>query len=152
MKKKIYRLVAIILLINISACAGYKPIFSASNIEFKIAEYSIAGDKKIGKQIYSQLYSISKSTKEGLGVKNIYLLINSSKGKKVTAKNTAGEILGYKININTNILVKDISTGDTILDKSFSFSSTYVVQDQFSETVNLENRTEENLINKTYQN
>ena len=43
--------ISLILLINIEACAGYKPIFSSSNLEFEIADYSISGDKKIGNKI-----------------------------------------------------------------------------------------------------
>jgi hypothetical protein len=43
-------------------------------------------------------------------------------------------------------------TENEILNDTFSFSSTYKVQDQFSETIKLENQTIENLIEKTYQN
>ena len=64
MKKVFYRLISIILLINVCACAGYKPIFSSSNLKFKISDYSISGDKKLGNQIYSKLYNLSKSSKK----------------------------------------------------------------------------------------
>ena len=63
MKKISYLLISLFLLVNIVACAGYKPIFSSSNLEFKIADYSIIGDKKLGNQIYSKLYNLSKSNK-----------------------------------------------------------------------------------------
>ena len=59
MKKIIYLLIPLILLIYINACSGYKPIFGSSNIsniQFKIADYSIKGNKKLGNQIYSKLY------------------------------------------------------------------------------------------------
>ena len=45
MKKIFYLLISLILLINISACTGYEPIFSSTNLKFKIADYSISGDK-----------------------------------------------------------------------------------------------------------
>ena len=38
-----------------------------------------------------------------------------------------------------------------ILNESFVFSSSYKVQNQHSETIKLENRSIENLINETYQ-
>jgi hypothetical protein len=151
MKKISYLLISFILLINASACTGYKPIFTSSNLEFKITDYSILGDKKLGNQIYSKLYYLSRSTKNTLETKNIYVLINASQNKNATAKNYSGKILGYKINLSTIITIKDSMTENEILNDTFSFSSTYKVQDQFSETIKLENQTIKNLIEKTYQ-
>ena len=152
MKKIPYLFISFIILINIGACAGYKPIFSSANLEFKIANYSISGDKKLGNQIYSKLYNLSQSTKKTSETKNIYLLINVSKDKNATAKDSAGKILGYKINLSTTITIKDVMTGNEILNKNFSLSSIYKAQDQYSETIKLENQTTQNLINNTYQN
>ena len=151
MKKIFCLLILLVLLVYISACTGYKPIFSTSNLEFKIANHSIIGDKKLGNQIYSKLYNLSQLTKNTSEVKNIYILINVSKNKNATAKNSAGTVLTYKINLSTAITVKDFITDNQILSESFVLSSSYKVQDQHSETLKLENRSIENLINKTYQ-
>ena len=152
MKKISYLLISLILLLNISACTGYKPIFSSSNIiEFKITDYSITGDKKLGNQIYSKLYNLSQTTRNTSEVKNIHILINVLKEKNATAKNSAGKILAYKINLSTTVTVENFTTGNQILNESFASSSSYKVQDQYSETIKLENRVIENLINKTYQ-
>ena len=78
MKKIFYLLTTFVLLIYIESCTGYKPIFGSSNLEFKIADYSILGDKKLGNKIYSKLYGISKSTKDDQNVKHIDLLIKVS--------------------------------------------------------------------------
>ena len=43
-------------------------------------------------------------------------------------------------------------TGNEILNENFSLSSIYKAQDQYSETIKLENQTTQNLINNTYQN
>ena len=151
MKKISYLLISLIFLINISACAGYKPIFGSSNLEFKIVDYSISGDKRLGNQIYSRLYDFSKSTENVTGAKNIYILINSSQNKNVTAKNSAGKVLGYRVSLSTTITAKDLMTGNEILNETLSYSSTYKTQDEFFETKKLENQTIENLINTTYQ-
>ena len=151
MKKIPYLFVSFIILINIGACAGYEPIFGSSNLEFKIADYSISGDKKLGNQIYSKLYNLSQTTRNTSEVKNIYILINVLKEKNATAKNSAGKILAYKINLSTTVIVKNFTTGNQILNENFASSSSYKVQDQYSETIKLENRAIENLINKTYQ-
>ena len=151
MKKISYLLISLVLLINIGACTGYKPIFGSSNLKFKIADYSIIGNKKLGNQIYSKLYNLSQSSKNTSEIKKIYILINVSKDKNATAKNSAGKILAYKINLSTTVIVKNFNTGNQILNENFASSSSYKVQDQYSETIKLENRAIENLINKTYQ-
>ena len=151
MKKIPYLFILFIILINIGACTGYEPIFGSSNLEFKIADYSISGDKKLGNQIYSKLYNLSRSTKKTSETKNIYLLINVSKDKNATAKDSTGKILGYKINLSTTITIKDVMTGNEILHENFSVSSVFKAQDQYSETIKLENQITQNLINNTYQ-
>ena len=152
MKKISYLFISLILLINIGACTGYEPIFSSSNLEFKIVDYSITGNKKLGKQIYSKLYNLSQSAQNTSNVKNIFILINTLRDKNATAKDSTGKILSYKINLSTSVTVRDFLTNNQILNENFSYSASYKVQDQHSETIKLENRTMDNLVNKTYQN
>ena len=150
--KKIYSvLVSLIILTNIIACAGYKPIFGSSNLEFQIEDYSIKADKKLGNKIYSKLYRLSQSNKNNSNAKSIYIIIESSKDKHSTAKNSAGKILGYKISLSTNFIVKDFLTKKDILSQNFTSSSSFKVQDQHSETVRLENQILDTLLNKTYE-
>ena len=151
MKKISYFLISLIFLINSVACSGYKPIFITSNLKFKISEYSITGDKKLGNQIYSQLYNLSQLNKDTSDTKNIYVLINVVKNKNATTKDHTGKILDYKINLSVNIIVRDFVTDNQILNENFLSSASYKVQDQYSESIKLENRSIENLINKTYQ-
>jgi len=151
MKKIAYPIFSFILLIFINGCTGYEPIFGSKNLQFKIADFSIEGNKILGNKIYSKLYGISKSTKDDQNVRNIDLLIKVSKDKHATSKNSAGKILEYKITLNSEIKVKDFTTDDQILNQIFTFSLTYDVQNQQSDTVKLENRSIEAMIDKTYQ-
>ena len=151
MKKITYFIILFILLIYIGACAGYKPIYSSSNLQFEIATYAIEGNKKLGNQIYSKLYNLSKSNKNNPAAQSINISIKVLKDKNATAKNSAGKILEYKITLNTQIIIKDFLTNDKILNKNFTSFSSYKVQDQHYETVKLENKTIESLLNKTYQ-
>ena len=48
-------------------------------------------------------------------------------------------------------LLKDYLTEKVIFEKNFYSFSSYRVQDEYSETKKLENKTIENLINKIYQ-
>ena len=105
MKKISYLVVSLIILINMSACTGYKPIFGSSNLEFKITDYSLSGNKKLGNQIYSQLYNLSKASKKSPEVKNIYISIHTS--KNINAKNNAGiTALIYAAMYNQEDMVK----------------------------------------------
>ena len=151
MKKIIYLTISLILLIGINACAGYKPILSTSNLQFEISDYSIKGDKSLGKKIYTKLYNLSQFSKNNTAVKNINISIEVSKDKTAKVKNSAGKILEYKISLNTNIEIKDYFTNDQILSHNFNYSSSYKIQDQFSDSLRLENKTIENLLDKTYQ-
>ena len=151
MKKIIYLTISFILLIGINACTGYKPIFSTSNLQFKISDYSIKGDESLGKKIYTKLYNASQSNKNTTAVKNINISIEVSKDKTAKVKNSAGKILEYKISLNTNIEIKDYFTNDQISSHNFNYSSSYKTQDQFYDSLRLENKTIENLLDKTYQ-
>ena len=137
-------------IINLNSCAGYKPIFSSS-FQFKIADYSIKGDKTLGGKIYSKLHDISKNNKNNQDAKNIELFINVTKTKDSTSKDTSGKILEYKITLNVEVEIQDFITSDEILNQTFTSSTAYKVQSQYSDTIKLENKSIENLINKIYQ-
>ena len=151
MKKITHLITSFILIFCINACAGYEPIFSSTKLQFKIADYSIKADKKLGNQIYSHLYTLAQSNKNNADAQNFHITIEASKDKTATIKNSTGKILEYRVSLNTNIIIKDFFTNDEILNQYFTHSSSYKVQDQHFETRQLENKTIENLINKTYQ-
>ena len=151
MKKITYFILSFILFILISECAGYKPIFGSLNLKFDIANHSIEGDKALGKIIYFKLNEFSKSSKDNQDARSIDLLIDVSKIKDVTVKDNTGKILEYRITLNAKIKVKDFLTNNNILNQTFSYSITYKIQDQQSDTAKLENKSIENMIDKTYQ-
>ena len=151
MKKITHPIFLFILLIFINGCVGYEPIYGSKNLQFEIADYSIQGNKILGNKIYSKLYSLSKSKKDDQNLRRVDLVIKVSKDKNVTTKDSAGKILQYKITLNTDIKVTDFITKDKILNQIFVSSLTYKVQDKYSDTIDLENRSIEDLLNKTYQ-
>jgi hypothetical protein len=151
MKKIPFFALSVILFLYVSACAGYKPIFNTEKFNFKIEGHSIEGEKKLANLIYKKLYSISESNKNNLSSRSINLLIDTKKEKKSTVKNSAGKILEYNINLSTKVIINDFLTDALLLDKIFGYSISYKVQDIHSETIKLENKNIENLIDKTYQ-
>ncbi|MDC0247974.1 hypothetical protein OAK00_02350 [Pelagibacteraceae bacterium] len=151
MKKKKQFILPIILLILINACAGYEPIFSSTNLKFKISDYSIQGDKRLGNKIYSKLHSISKSNEKNSEIQSLNFLINAAKEKTAVSKDSSGKIIQYKITLKTEIEILDVNKNKKILDQTFTNSLTYKIQDQYSETINLENKLIQTLVDNTYQ-
>ena len=151
MKKITYLIISIIFLNFINACVGYKPIYT-TNLKFEIADYSIKSNAKLGKKIYYKLYDLSKYNKNKPDAKSITIIINTTKSKNATVKDSAGKVLEYRIVLTSNIIINDYLTDNTLLNKTFSYSSTYTVQDQHTETIKLENQSIENLVNTIYEN
>ena len=120
-------------------------------MQFKIDSYSIKGNKILGNKLYSKLHNISKSNKNNQNVVAVNLIIDIKKDKESTTKSSAGTVLEYKITLSTQVEVLDAYTDDIILKQNFVSSSTYKVQEQYSSTLNLENQSIENLIERTYQ-
>ena len=147
--KKIF--ILIIALFLTTECNGYKPIFGSSNFKFKISSYDIEGEKNLGNMLYSKLYASSVRDSAGSDISNLDLLINISKEKNPTAKDSSGKTLEYKITLKTKILINDFTTGKKLLNRDFISSLSYKVQDQYSDTIRIENQSIENLINKSYQ-
>ena len=105
----------------------------------------------MGNLIYRKLNNISLSNKNNLDLRSIALSIETTKERKPTVKNSVGNILEYEITLNTDIIINDFLTDKTILKQNFNYSIPYKVQDEHSDTLELENQNIENLINKTYQ-
>ena len=151
MKKNTFTILLIVLLIFINGCSGYKPIFSSTNLEFDIANYSLEDNKTLGEKIYSRLKRASKLNGNNENVRKIDILIKASQNKKATAKDASGKILQYKISLNIDVKIKDYLTEDEILNETYSSSFTYKIQSQYSDTLKLEERSINQLVDKTYQ-
>ena len=151
MKKITYLACSIILLIFLSSCKGYKPIFSSTNLQFTINDYLLEGNKKLANNIYSKLYNLSKSKKNNQNAKNLNFYISVLKDKDATSKDSAGKILEYKITLNIQIKVTDALSSAEIVNENFISSTSYKPQEQHSETIKLENKSMDNLINTIFQ-
>ena len=151
MKKNTFTILLIVLLIFINGCSGYKPIFSSTNLEFDIANYSLEDNKTLGEKIYSRLERASKLNGNNENVRKIDILIKASQNKKATAKDASGKILQYKISLNIDVKIKDYLTEDEILNETYSSSFTYKIQNQYSDTLKLEERSINQLVDRTYQ-
>ena len=151
MKKKYQLAFLIILIFVINSCSGYKPIFGSTNLNFKIEKYEIEGDKQLARKIFNKLNRISKSSKDNDNIRKINLILSVTKNKEAAVRNLTGKITDYRISVETRIQVKDNLTSDEILDEVFNSSVTYKTQNEYSDTISLENSSFDNLMDKTYQ-
>ena len=123
MKKIFYFACSITLLLIISGCVGYEPIFGSKNIKFKITNYSIEGNKILGNKIYAQLLNLSKLNENDPDTKGIDLYIQVIKNKIPTSKNTVGKIIEYQLTLNAEIIINDDLTDTKLLNQTFISSS-----------------------------
>ena len=151
MKKITYLIISFIFMMYINACTGYKPIYT-TNLQFKIADYSIKANKKLGNRIYSKLYYLTKSNENNSEAKSITVIIETTKDKSPAVKNSKGNVLEYRITLNSVIIIKDFLTNDKIVNQNFSYSTIYKVQKRNFETIKLENKTVQDLIDRIYEN
>ena len=156
MKKKISLIIPIILVFLINGCSGYKPIFSSNNLEFKIVNYNIEGEKNLGDKIFNRLEKISnRSNKTNDLIKNISINIKVEKNKLATARDSAGNIKEYRITLNTFVMVntvwEDEMNNIELLKNNFVFSQSYKIKDSYSDSIKSENKTTDDLLNQTFQ-
>ena len=144
MNKNIIIILLIFFFIN--SC-GYKPLNSSKNLDISISKIDSSGDKKINKIIENNLKGYLNLKEKS---KNINLNIFSKKRKITTSKNTKGDPLKLKMEIQVDI---EYFINDDLINKrkyieSFQYSNT---NNKF-DLNNYERTIEKNLVNKIIQN
>ena len=105
-------------------------------------------DTKTGNIILSNL---KRNLTANENNKKIKVVINSSQSKIATTKSSTGKATAYKIKVESNIEVIDYDMGNVILADTFSSSLNYKVQDQYSETINIEEKTLKNILLRIHE-
>ena len=124
-----------------SGC-GYSPIFSNKNSNFSIYEFSTSGNNKLNKIISSRLNNYKGSDSD----KKYSLTIETNLNKEISSKDSKGNPKSYRINLVSNILVKDLN--GIIKNKSFSKSVDYNNRSDKSDLKKYESETLKNLADK----
>ena len=131
----------LIILFFVSSC-GYSPIFSNKNSNFSIYELSASGNNKLNKIISSRLNNYKGTD----SAKKYSITIETNLNKEVSSKDSKGNPKSYRINMLSNILVKDLN--GVIKNKSFSKSVDYNNRSDKSDLKKYENETSKNLADK----
>ena len=152
MKKNI-KIIYLIFLLNLAySCVGYEPTFKSSTLNFKIEEYKIEGDKNTAEKIYSSLKRAGTYKSNNNDAILIDFFIKTSKTNIATIKDSAGKTKEYKIILKAKIKISDYLSNNILINETFETSSSYKVQDNYSDTVLLENKSIENLTDTMFIN
>jgi len=138
-KKNLIKL--LILLFFISGC-GYSPIFSKKNTSFSIYELSASGNSKLNKIINNRLNNYKGSD----GKRKFSLTLETHLNKEIALRDSKGNPKTYRINLLSNISIKDFD--GTVKNKSFSKSVDYNNKSNKSNLKKYENETSKNLAEK----
>ena len=138
MLKKIF---FIILSLNLLNNCDYKPVYSSQNkIDYKIVIASFSGDKDINNLIAT---NIKRNSKEESG-KIVEIVFNTEYTKNVLAKNSAGSITDYQIDVVTaKIIKKEKNSENFLVKENFNFQK---MTDKYEEK-NYERNIKKNLAN-----
>jgi len=131
----------LILLFFLSGC-GYTPIFSKKNSNFSIYELSASGNNKLNKIINSKL----NNYKDLDSPKKFSLIIETYLNKRISSKDSKGNPKSYRINLVSDISIKDLN--GIVKNKSFSKSIDYKNRSSKSDLKKYEDETSKNLAEK----
>ena len=136
----------IILFLFVSNC-GYQPLYvDTSNKKLIFQEINFQGDKKINRKIISAL-NISESPDDANFEE---LFLDSKKSTRVTSKNSKGEIISYKMTIETNLIIKN---KDGIKrSKFFNADFSYNTKENKFDLAEYETQIQNNLIKQLIEN
>ena len=142
MLKKIF---FIILSLNLLNNCDYKPIYSNQNkVDYKIVITSFSGDKDINNLIAT---NIKRNSKEESG-KIVEIVFNTENTKNVLAKNSAGSITDYQIDVVTVFTIKKDNNNESFLvNEKFNFQK---MSDKYEEK-KYERNIKRNLANSISQ-
>ncbi len=138
-RKTTIHLIAIILL---TSC-GFKPIYSDKESNFYLSKIETTGESSINNQIINNL-KIYKNKKKKQ--KKFTINLNSSKIKKVVAKDSKGNASTFKLIVRSQVII--IKNGNIKSEKEFSTEFNYNNSDKKFELKQYEKNIQENLTNK----
>ena len=115
--------IIVVFLLILTSC-GYQPLYKTDqNIKsLNISEVIFSGDKKINNVIYQKLPIVLVKNDESLNK----LSLESKKEIKITSKNSKGQALSYRTNINVKMLILDDNgkvIDQKIVQKNFSYNA-----------------------------
>ena len=135
----------IILFLNLLNHCDYKPVYSSQNkVNYKILITNFSGDKDINNLIATNLKKTSKEKSEEI----LEIIFDTKYIKNVLAKNSAGSITDYQIDVVTLFTIKKDNNNESFLvNEKFNFQK---MSDKYEEK-KYERNIKKNLANSISQ-
>ena len=139
------KIIFISLIIFLSNCAGYKPIFTSDQTNFYIEKIEISDDSKHVRKLIKSLkpYSVDN------GKQSITLKLDLDKQENVIMKDAKGDPASYEIKIELKV---DIITMNGTNKLNFKENFTFNNQSNKFELNQYKKNMETNLMNKIFEN
>lgn len=113
----------LILVLFLTGCSGYKPVFSTKDVNFFIDQIIITDNDKISYKIKKRLKPYSS---ENINKIKINLNINSSKEVKIISKDNKGDALMFNLIISSSIEI----LSNNIVEKKYKFNEKFTFKNQ----------------------
>ena len=139
------KIIFISLIIFLSNCAGYKPIFTSDQTNFYIGKIEISDDNRNVRKLIKSLkpYSVDN------GKQSITLKLDLDKQENVIMKDAKGDPASYEIKIELKV---DIITMNGTNKLNFKENFTFNNQSNKFELNQYKKNMETNLMNKIFEN
>ena len=139
------KIILISLIIFLSNCAGYKPIFTSGQTNFYIEKIEITNDNKLVRKLIKSLKPFSVEN----GKQSITLKLNLNKQENVIMRDAKGDPASYEIKIELNV---DVITKDGTSKLNFRENFTFNNQSNKFELNQYKKNMETNLTNRIFEN
>ena len=135
----------LILVLFLTGCSGYKPVFSTKDVNFFIDQI-ITDNDKISYKIKKRLKPYSS---ENINKIKINLNINSSKEVKIIAKDNKGDALMFNLIISSSIEI----LSNNIVENKYKFDEKFTFKNQANkfELEQYKRSLEDELIDKIFE-
>ena len=136
----------LILVLFLTGCSGYKPVFSTKDVNFFIDQIIITDNDKISYKIKKRLKPYSS---ENINKIKINLNINSSKEVKIISKDNKGDALMFNLIISSSIEI----SSNNIVEKKYKFNKKFTFKNQANkfELDQYKRSLEDELIDKIFE-
>ena len=139
------KIIFISLIIFLSNCAGYKPIFTSDQTNFYIEKIEISDDSKLVRKLIKNLKPYSAEN----GKQSITLKLDLNKQENIIMKDAKGDPASYEIKIKVNV---DVITKNGTNKLNFEENFTFNNQSNKFELNQYKKNMETNLMNKIFEN
>ena len=135
----------LILVLFLTGCSGYKPVFSTKDVNFFIDQI-ITDNDKISYKIKKRLKPYSS---ENINKIKINLNINSSKEIKIISKDNKGDALMFNLIISSSIEI----LSNNIVENKYKFDEKFTFKNQANkfELEQYKRSLEDELIDKIFE-